>query len=66
MAKRLLTALGLFEPGIAMKRAQLRRSHPKASEEELAQLLRSWMMHRPGAPYGDAEGIPTLRATAIP
>lgn len=64
MAQRLRTALGLFEPGIAMKRAQLRRSHPEASDEEVTLLLKNWMRSRPGAPYGDAEGVPTL-LTAI-
>lgn len=57
LSRRLLTALALFESGVAMKRAQLRRQDPTASEEEIRRCLTDWLRSRPGAPYGDAEGI---------
>ena len=44
----------LFELGLEMKRSQLRRSHPKASDEEVERLLKEWLQHRPGAEDGDA------------
>ncbi len=39
-----------------MKRAQLARLHPGASEAELDELIEAWYAHRPGAEAGDAEG----------
>lgn len=61
-ATKLRTAFALHESGVALKRAQLRRQHPSASEEELAQLLAAWLQDRPGAKYGDSAG--TLRERA--
>jgi hypothetical protein len=56
LSRRLRTALALYDSGIAMKRAQLRRQHPTASEEEIKRRLTAWLRTRPGAPFGDAEG----------
>lgn len=57
VSRRLLTALALYESGIAMKRAQLRRQDRTASEEEIARRLAAWLRTRPGALFGDAEGV---------
>lgn len=51
-------ALDMFETGVAMKLAQLRRADPTADEAELHRRLDLWLQHRPGAEHGDAEGIP--------
>ena len=48
-AQRMRVAFELFDTGVAMKRAQLRRKHPEASEAELAVRLREWLHTRPGA-----------------
>lgn len=62
VAARLRTALLLFDSGVAMKRAQLRRQDPAAAEEEIARRLAVWLRTRPGALHGDAEG----RVGALP
>jgi hypothetical protein len=46
----------LFESGVALKRAQLRRQDAAASEEQLAMRLAAWLRTRPGAPFGDSAG----------
>jgi hypothetical protein len=56
-SRRLRTALALYESGLAMKRAQLRREDRAASEEEIGRRLAAWLRTRPGAPFGDSEGI---------
>jgi hypothetical protein len=55
---RLRTALALFGTGVAIKRAQLRRQDPSATEEELAKRLAAWLRTRPGATHGDSAGEP--------
>jgi hypothetical protein len=57
-ADNLRLAFDLFVAGEAMRRAQLRREHPTASEDEIEALLVAWLHERPGAPFGDAEGRP--------
>jgi hypothetical protein len=57
LSSRLRTALALYESGVAMKRAQLRREHRAAGELEIARRLAAWLRTRPGAPFGDAEGV---------
>lgn len=56
--ERLKQAFDLFEAGVSMKRAALRREHPDVDEDEIAARLRSWLETRPGARYGDAVGRP--------
>ena len=58
LAARLRTALDLCELGESMRRAQLRREHPDATEEEIEALLIAWLEIRPGAEHGDACGRP--------
>jgi hypothetical protein len=57
LSRRLRTALALYESGVATKRAQLRRMDRSATEEDIGRRLADWLRTRPGAPFGDAEGI---------
>ena len=52
----LRTAMDLFETGVEIMRQKLRREHPDASDHELAERLRAWLHHRPGAETGDGPG----------
>lgn len=58
MVAKLRVAFDLFEAGLEMMRARLRRELPDASDEEIARRLRAWLQTRPGAEFGDAEGRP--------
>lgn len=53
---RLKQAFDLFEAGVSMKRAAIRRDYPDADDEEIAGRLQTWLATRPGARYGDAVG----------
>ena len=44
---KLLLALEMADAGIAMKESQLRRQHPEASPQEIAVMLREWLINRP-------------------
>lgn len=55
-AQRLQTAFELFEAGLTMMRARYCRMHPNASASEIDSMLAEWLLQRPGAPSGDAEG----------
>jgi hypothetical protein len=55
-AERLRQTLDLFEAGLSMKRAQLRREHPEATDGEIEALLQVWLGRRAGAENGDAPG----------
>jgi len=56
VAEAFRTTLELFETGVAMKRQNLRRSHPDAGEEEIEHRLQQWLLDRPGAEHGDSPG----------
>jgi hypothetical protein len=56
LATRLRTAFDLCELGESMRRAQLRREHPDATDEEIEALLVTWLETRPGAEHGDSWG----------
>jgi len=58
LALRLRTALALSAFGESIRRAQLRREHPEASDHEIDALLTAWLQTRPGAEHGDAVGRP--------
>lgn len=60
-ARRLRLALDMYEFGEQMQRARLRRLNPEASEADIDAAVRSWLLARPGAPAGDAEGRPSRR-----
>jgi hypothetical protein len=51
----------MYEFGEQMQRARLRRLHPDATEDEIDADIGSWLLSRPGAPLGDAEGRPSHR-----
>lgn len=55
MARRLCTALALYESGVAMKRARLRREDPAASDAQISARLAAWLRTRPGASIGDTD-----------
>ena len=56
LARRLRQAFDLFEAGLSMKRAQLRRAHPDATMLEIEAQLQAWLAIREGAEHGDAPG----------
>jgi hypothetical protein len=56
--ERLMLALDLFESGLGIQRARLRRLHPAETAEQIEARLRRWLQTRPDAPFGDAEGRP--------
>lgn len=58
LAARLRMALDLCALGEAMRRAQLRREHPEATDAEIEAMLTAWFETRPGAEHGDAWGRP--------
>jgi len=58
LSARLRTALELHDSGVALKRAQLRRADPSASDKVIAERLGAWLRTRPGALHGDSEGVP--------
>ena len=58
LAARLRTVLDLCELGESVRRAQLRREHPDATDEEIEGLLVVWLQTRPGAEHGDSWGRP--------
>jgi len=55
---RLQEALDLFDFGVAMMAARLRREHPTESPERLARRLDAWLTRQPHEPAGlpDAPG----------
>ncbi|TMQ08061.1 MAG: hypothetical protein E6J90_41535 [Deltaproteobacteria bacterium] len=55
---RLLATFEMFELGVEMMAANLRRRHPDASPEEIERLLDAWLLERPGAEEGDGPGVP--------
>ena len=60
MRERLRVAFDLFEAGVSMRRASLRREHPHADPDDIERLLREWLATRPGAEHGDAVGTPRV------
>ncbi len=37
---------------------KLKKKKPNLTESEIALELKNWYLHRPGAEYGDGEGVP--------
>jgi hypothetical protein len=52
--ERLEAALEMWEDGIAIMRANLRRRMPKATDDEVEAALDAWLCNRPP----DADGVP--------
>jgi hypothetical protein len=61
VARRLRTALDLYEGGERMQRARLRRTRPDATAEEIDVEIRAWLRRRAGAEHGDFPGPPSRR-----
>jgi Rv0078B-related antitoxin len=57
-AERLALTFELFEFGVEMMAANLRRRHPGATPDEIERLLEEWLAERPGAELGDGVGVP--------
>jgi hypothetical protein len=47
----------LLELAMAMRAQRHRREHPDATDAEVDAVVRAWRLDRPGAPFGDAEGV---------
>jgi hypothetical protein len=58
LRERLLATFEMFDFGVDMMAANLRRRHPDASPEEIERLLDAWLLERPGAEEGDGPGVP--------
>jgi hypothetical protein len=59
--ERLRVAFDLYEAAETIMRENLRRRNREASAEEIERLLDEWLESRPGAPFGDADGVPVVR-----
>jgi len=57
-SRRLQMAFQLHDAGVEMYRARMRREHPDASDDAIAELVGKWLRTRPGAEHGDAAGRP--------
>ncbi len=55
---RLQLALELFDFGVEMMAAKLRRDHPDLSPAQIAERIEGWLGERPGAEAGDGPGVP--------
>jgi hypothetical protein len=60
-AQRLRLALEMFEFGVRMQRMRLQRNHPDLDDVQIDDLMREWMLDRPGAEHGDCAGPVSLR-----
>ncbi len=58
-------ALDLDQVAEEMKRQNLWRQSPSASEEEIEQGVRQWLADRPGSEHGDAIGQPRRAKLSI-
>jgi hypothetical protein len=57
-AARLRLALDFFATGESLTRQRLRRLHPEWTAREIDERVAAWLLERPGAEAGDAEGLP--------
>ena len=55
---RLIQTFEMFDFGVEMMAATLRRRHPEFSPEQIELLLEEWLLVRPGAEAGDSDGVP--------
>lgn len=56
-AARLRLAVQMVDAGIDMMRMKLRRDFPEESEQDRRRRLLDWLHRRPGAAFGDGEGV---------
>lgn len=59
--EKLAAALEMWEDGMAIKRASLRRQMPNATEEEVDAALDAWLCDRPLDADGELVPWPRLR-----
>lgn len=59
-AEKLTLALELFESGVDVMRQNLRRRYPADTSAQIEARLERWLVTRPGAEHGDAEGRPRI------
>ena len=57
-AERLAQTMELYEFGVDMMAAALRRRYPDATADEIDRRVDAWLSERPGAEHGDGSGIP--------
>jgi hypothetical protein len=57
-------ACELAELAADLVESTYRREHPGATDAEVASRLREWWTDRPGAPHGDADGVPRANFTS--
>ncbi len=50
--------LAMVEFGIEMYRERMRTEHPDENATEIQARVQAWLDSRPGAPFGDGEGVP--------
>jgi len=62
IGERLIQTFEMFEFGVEMMAANLRRRNPDASPEQIELLLEQWLLVRPGAEAGDGDGVPVQLA----
>lgn len=60
-AQRIRVALDLYELGEKMYRQRLRRERPGITDAELDEQIIRWLHDRPGAEFGDMQGVPSTR-----
>lgn len=60
-ADRLRLAIDMFEFGLGMQRARLRREHPDADESVIDSAIDEWLLSRPFEPLGGGRGRPSAR-----
>ena len=59
----LTIAFELYDLGQRLVATRYRRENPEATDSEVAARIREWTLDRPGAPLGDADGVPRQPAT---
>lgn len=56
--RRMEIAFDLYQTAELMKRQNILRAKPDATEEEIEEGIRAWLHRRPGAEHGDGFGRP--------
>jgi len=57
---KLRMAFELIDIAERMLRQRLRRESPSISDESIEQQVTAWYRRRPGAEFGDGEGVPAV------
>ena len=56
-ADRLALTMELYDFGVDVMAANLRRRYPGATADEIDRRLEAWLTERPGAEHGDGSGV---------